>query len=89
MSIQRQVRQFRPLVESGYYEHRETKKASPDSPRWPGWETVITDCHVTLRIDVARLAADLAGVAASNTRGTATIRNGAIRLTINTTKERE
>lgn len=89
MSIQRKIEQFRPLIESGYYEHVTSQKAPPSSPEWPGWEQRVRDLHVTLRIDIAKLTHYMAKKAANSRSGRSQAFGGFIRLTINTSKERE
>lgn len=89
MTQQRHIRQFHPLVKSGYAESSRHIKAPPDNPAWPGYVTIVYDHHVTLRIDVAKLANHLVHKITSG-RGTQSVMaGGAIRMKINTTKARE
>jgi hypothetical protein len=89
MATQRTIEQFRPLVESGYATTERTAKAPPENPRWPGYITIETDHHVTLRIDVAKLTRHLLEKIARSRGTTSVLAGGAVRLKINTSKERQ
>lgn len=89
MSMQRKIEQFRPLVESGYAYSRHIEWRTINQHGDRNCIAIEKDMHVTLRINVAELAAYLVKRAESSRRGVAGLCNGAIRLKINTIKERE
>jgi hypothetical protein len=88
MTIQRKIEQFRPLVESGYATTSRTAKAAQAAPGLNPYYTVTTDHHITLRIDVAKLCRHLIDKIAAGRGNQSVMAGGAIRLKINTSKER-
>jgi hypothetical protein len=89
MSIQRKIEQFRPLVESGYAYSRHVEWRDINEHGDRKCVSVEKDMHVTLRINVAALAAYLVKRAEGSSRGRSGLCNGAVTLKINTTKERD